>query len=318
MKQKVDKKLDTEYPSMVWVSRLSLGSWEVAAMLPGSSFWLPRLRSLMKLIRPGRVLMISLLTWVIAYALRLGPSQQVRIVLAGMFLGMAGFALDMYADCEVDKHGGRLWPINPLAAGMMTQSAARRWIAFFMIAGVAFCASVHPLALLPAAVLLLVYWGLAQGVLDRPIVRAITLGLLQALYVLLASAATGTIPLVMMGVATVLFVAMFGARAAADIRDLPHDALVQTRSLPKAYGVRVTSWIMPVAITTAAGIALYISTLGFFDADYLLWTLLAFGPGVVLAWSFVLRPTPNYAFALAWPYWSIGLLYMIALVLGST
>ena len=64
--------------------------------------------------------------------------------------------------------------------------------------------------------------------------------------------------------------------------------------------------------------ALYIHTLGAFDRDYLVWTLLTFGPGLGFAWSFVLRPTPNYAFALSWPYWAVGVLDMLALILGST
>jgi|TARA_Y100000310_G_C20541960_1_gene743739 4-hydroxybenzoate polyprenyltransferase len=262
--------------------------------------------------------MISLLTLVIAHISNVPSPDLWFITLAGMFLAMAGFALDFYTDRDADRMGGRTWPINPLASGSMSPTSARIWIGCFVCVALALCTWVHLLTLIPAAALLLIYWGLAHGVLDGPIGRAITLGLLQALYVLLAVAATGGFQPTMSWVALVLFVAMFGARAFADIRDLPHDVQTGTRSLPKVYGVRITSWIAPIAITIAAGIALFIYTLDEMDVDYLIWTVLAFVPGVVLAWMFKLHPTPNLAFALAWPYWSLGVLYMLALILGST
>ncbi len=310
--------LDPEYPAMTYVSRLSAAAWEISAHLPGASLWLRPVRTFMQLIRPGRVFMVSLLTLVIAYVSGVPLPELWLIPLAGMFLAMTGFAVDMYTDRDTDKRGGRTWPINPVAMGTMAPNVVRKWIVLFVLAGVMLCASVHMLTLVPAAVLLLTYGGIAHGVLDGPIGRAMTLGLLQALYVFLAATATGAIPPVMSWVALVLFVSMFGARAFADIRDLPHDQRTGTRSLPKVYGVRATSWIAPVAITTAAAIALFTYTLGAFDADYLIWTLLAFVPGVALAWLFKLRPTPSYAFVLGLPYWSLGVCYMLAIVLGST
>jgi len=147
--------------------------------------------------------------------------------------------------------------------------------------------------------------------------RAVTLGALQALYVLLAAAATGTMPGYMVGVASVLLVAMIGARAVADIRDLPSDKATGTRTLAKVYGTRVTSWILPICVSLATLISLWVYRLGVFDADYLIWSLLCFVPGLVLAWGFPFRPTPNYAFILAYPYWFFALLYMAALYTGS-
>ena len=313
-----ERDLELEYPAMRYVSRLSVASWEISGHLPGSSLWLPPVRALMQLIRPGRVTMISLLTGVIAFVSNVPTLRLWMILLAGMFLAMTGFAVDMYTDRSIDKDAPRTWPVNPLSAGMMTPSAARRWIVFFVMATLAICAWVHPLTLVPAAALLGTYWGLSHGVFDRPIGRAITLGLIQALYVLLASAATGAISPVMGSIAFVLFVSMFGARAAADIRDLPHDRQTGTRTLATVHGIPATSRILPVATTLAAVIALYVHQLGAFDSDYLVWTLVAFVPAVAFAWSFALHPTPNYAFALSWPYWAIGAVYMLALVLGST
>ncbi len=121
----------------------------------------------------------------------------------------------------------------------------------------------------------------------------------------------------MLWIAAVFFTAMVGARAAADIRDLPTDLLTETKTLPKVIGVRGTSWIMPIAITISALISLGIYRFGPFDQDYLIWTIVSFGPAVILAWSFPFRPTPNYAFILVWPYWGIGILYMVALVTGN-
>ncbi len=307
---------ETHYPSIQFISRLSLGTWKlVSPLLPSRP--LAATNAFLKLIRPGRVVMVSLLTWVSASVAGVPARGQWLVILGGMFLAMAGFALDIYSDREADKQSPRPWPVNPISTGMMASTTAQRWIVLFVLAGVSLCAAAHPLALLPAAVLLLTYWGLAAGWLDGPLGRALTLGLLQALYVLLAAGATGRITGLMWLVAAVFLTAMVGARAVADIRDLPSDLRTGTRSLAKAYGVRATSWILPAAITASSAISLSLYTLGAFDRDYLIWTVLSFGPALILAWSFPFRPTPNYAFILGWPYWGVGILYMLALFLGS-
>ncbi len=309
-------KTDGSYPSIHFVSGLSNGAWRLASRLMRFG-WLPRVRGFLTLIRPGRVLMVCSLTWVSAFVAKVPWREQWIITAAGMFLAMAGFALDFYTDKEADKKAPRAWPINAISTGMMKARTARNWIVLFLVSGLSLCVLAHPLTLLPATLLLFIYWGLAVGILDGPVGRAITLGLLQALYVLLASAATGRISGLMLWVAAVFLTAMFGARAAADIRDLPSDLLTNTRTLPKAFGVRATSWILPISITISSLISLGIYAFGPFDKDYLLWTLVSFGPGLLLAWSFPFRPTPNYAFILVWPYWGIGILYMVALITGN-
>jgi 4-hydroxybenzoate polyprenyltransferase len=238
------------------------------------------------------------------------------ITLGGMFMAMAGFSLDIFTDREADKKGSLPWPVNPISAGMMAAKTAQRWIAFFIVAGLFLCAAAHLFTLVPAGFLILTYWGLSAGVFDGPFGRAVTLGLLQALYVLLAAAATGTISGLMVWIAVVFFTAMVGARALADIRDLPSDLRTETRTLAKVFGARVTSWILPIAITISLFVSLHVYTLGSFDTDYLILTLMSFGPGVVLAWSFPFRPTPNYAFILIGLYMSVGILYMLALFMG--
>ena len=309
-------KSETSYPAIRFVSSLSHGAWQLASPLTRLR-WFSKIRGLLSLVRPGRVLMVSSLTWVSAFVANVSWPEQWIITFGGAFLAMAGFALDFYTDSEADRKAPRPWPINPMSTGMMEAKTARRWIAFFVFAGLSLCAWADLFTLIPAAVLLLIYWGLAAGTLDGPVGRAITLGLLQALYVLLAAAATGGIPVLMLWIAAVFFTAMVGARAAADIRDLPTDLLTETKTLPKVIGVRGTSWIMPIAITISALISLGIYIFGPFDQDYLIWTIVSFGPAVILAWSFPFRPTPNYAFILVWPYWGIGILYMVALVTGN-
>ncbi len=309
-------KSETSYPAIRFVSSLSHGAWQLASPLTRLR-WFPKVRGLLSLVRPGRVLMVSSLTWVSAFVANVPWPEQWIITFGGAFLAMAGFALDFYTDSEADRKAPRPWPINPMSTGMMEAKTARRWIALFVFAGLSLCAWADLFTLIPAAILLLIYWGLAAGTLDGPVGRAITLGLLQASYVLLAAAATGEIPVLMLWIAAVFFTAMVGARAAADIRDLPTDLLTETRTLPKVIGVQGTSWIMPIAITISALISLGIYIFGPFDQDYLIWTIVSFGPAVILAWSFPFRPTPNYAFILVWPYWGIGILYMVALVTGN-
>jgi 4-hydroxybenzoate polyprenyltransferase len=308
-------KSESSYPAIRFVSGLSHGAWQFFSPLMRFR-WFSKIRGLLTLVRPGRVLMVSSLTWVSAFVANVPWPEQSIITLGGAFLAMAGFALDFYTDSEADRKAPRPWPINPISTGMMEAKTARRWIVFFVLSGLSLCAWADLFTLVPAAVVLFIYWGLAEGFLDGPVGRAITLGLLQALYVLLAAAATGRIPVLMLWIAAVFFAAMVGARAAADIRDLPTDLLTETKTLPKVIGVQGTSWIMPIAITISALISLGIYQFGPFDQDYLIWTLVSFGPAVILAWSFPFRPTPNYAFILVWPYWGIGILYMVALVTG--
>ena len=123
---------------------------------------------------------------------------------------------------------------------------------------------------------------------------------------------------VLVVISLVFFFAMVGARAAADIRDLPTDATTSAQTLPKVYGIGPTSWILPLAVTVAAAISVGLGRSNAFDSDYIFWTLVSFTPAVVMAWSFPFRPTPNYAFILVWPYWGVGVLYMLALLMGST
>ncbi len=307
---------DTGYPAVKYVSRLSARVWETVSPFFPNRF-LTAITAFLKLIRPGRVLMITSLTWVCASVAEVPFFKHWLITISGMFLAMAGFAIDIYSDRETDKQSPRPWPVNPISAGLMDPKTAGRWIFFFLLAGIAFSAAAHPLTLLPVSVLLFIYWGLSEGFLDGPIGRAVTLGLLQAIYVFLAAAASGKIAPFVMPVAAVFFTAMFGARAIVDIRDLPNDALTDTRTLVKVYGIRTTSWILPVAITISFMISMSLYTSGIFDRDYLILTLISFCPGLFLAWSFPLFPTPNYAFILSFPYWCIGIFYMAALFLGS-
>lgn len=307
---------DSPYPSIRFVGWLSLESWRLTATVIPHVI-LIRLKAVLQLIRPGRVIMVTSLTWVSAVIAGVAGPETWLVTLGGMFLAMAGFAFDIYSDREADREGPRPWPVNPLSTGLISAVAARRWILAFVVAGTVLAAAAHPLALLPAAVLLATYWGLAAGWLEGPVGRALTLGLLQALYVLLAASATGRIAPLMVVVSLVFLAAMFGARAAADIRDLPSDMKTDTRTLAKVYGIGPTSWILPVAVTIAASIAFGLYRSGAFDADYLLWTSISFVPALIMAWVFPFWPTPNHAFIIVYPYWGVGILYLIALLSGS-
>ena len=149
-----------EYPAMTFVSRLSVASWEISGRLPGASLWLPPVKAFMKLIRPGRVLMVSMLTWVIAFASGVPTPKLWSICLAGMFLAMAGFALDMYTDRDIDRHGGRTWPVNPLAAGMMTGGEALFFAVGCAAAGLVLLFAIDVPTALASLLALLVYNGL--------------------------------------------------------------------------------------------------------------------------------------------------------------
>ena len=99
---------DTGYPSIHLAARLSIGAWKlVSPLLPSRA--LSALEAFLKLVRPGRVVMVSLLTGVSAFVAKAPWREGWFIIFGGMFLAMAGFALDIYSDRNADKKSPRPW-----------------------------------------------------------------------------------------------------------------------------------------------------------------------------------------------------------------
>lgn len=88
------------------------------------------------------------------------------------------------------------------------------WLSFVVMLLVA------PWALLPWSMILAVIIGLALHLFERPLVRALTLGLLQGLYAIMGGVSGRLSPAVWL-LAAMFLLAMFGGRRMIDVRDFP-------------------------------------------------------------------------------------------------
>jgi 4-hydroxybenzoate polyprenyltransferase len=176
---------------------------------------------------------------------------------------------------------------------------------------------VAPWALLPWGIILAIIVGLALHVFERPLTRALTLGLLQGLYALMGGV-SGRLSLGLGLLAGMFFFAMFGGRGMIDIRDFPQDTVTRVQTLPKRYGVRRTAQFTAICLFIAYALSLAAYFAGEFGPIYLYLDLAFVAVGMVCAWLFVTRPSPRLAYILTLVcMMGMGSLICLAMILGS-
>ena len=176
---------------------------------------------------------------------------------------------------------------------------------------------IAPWALLPWGIILAVIVGLALHLFETPLARALTLGLLQALYALMGAAAGRLSPGLGL-LAGMFFFAMFGGRGMIDIRDFPQDEVTRVQTLPKRYGVKRTAQFTAVCLLISYALSLAAYFTGEFSTIYLYLALVFVAVGLVCAWLFATRLTPKLAYALTLVFMmGMGLLICLAMILGS-
>ena len=144
---------------------------------PLAFFWLLRL---------NRTMMVAMITGATAFAANAGVTNALWMTLAGWCLAVGGFSLDFYADRDLDTKGPRAeMRHNPLTDGSLSPSIGLAFSIIFIVSGFVVTLLVAPLALLPGGLILAIIVGLALHLLERPLIRALTLGLLQALYAIM-------------------------------------------------------------------------------------------------------------------------------------
>ena len=270
------------------------------------------------LLRTNRSIMVAMITGSAAFASGAGVSRSLLITLAGWCLAVGGFSLDFYADRSLDVRGPRaIIRRNPLASGALPPAAGLAFSLFFIVAGFFATALIEPRALIPAAVIAAVITGLALHLFERPVARALTLGLLQALYVLMGASAGSITPALLL-LAGVFFFAMFGGRGMIDIRDFPVDERNPVQTLPKRYGVKATAWLTAVCLHVAYALSLGVYLTGELSQLYLYLDILFIAVGLGCAWWFALRPSPGLARTLTMVFMmGEGTLICLAVILGS-
>jgi 4-hydroxybenzoate polyprenyltransferase len=276
---------------------------------PIAFFWLLRL---------NRTTMVAMITGAAAVTAGAGVSHALWITLAGWCLAVGGFSLDFYADRDLDIGGPRAeMRHNPLTDGSLSPTTGLVFSVTFIVSSLVITSLVTPWALLPWGIILAVIVGLALHIFETPLARALTLGLLQALYALMGGT-TGHLSPGLGLLAGMFFFAMFGGRGMIDIRDFPRDRSTRVQTLPKRYGIKRTAQFTAICLIIAYALSLAAYFTGEFSAIYLYLDVIFIVVGIVCVWLFTTRPTPRLAYTLTLIFMmGMGFLICLAMILGS-
>jgi 4-hydroxybenzoate polyprenyltransferase len=276
---------------------------------PLAFFWLLRL---------NRTVMVAMITGAAAFVAGAGVTNALWMTLAGWCLAVGGFSLDFYADRDLDAEGPRAeMRHNPLTDGSLSPSIGLAFSITFIAISFTTTLLLAPWALLPWGIILAVIVGLALHLFERPLTRALTLGLLQGLYAIMGGV-TGRLSLGLWLLAGMFFFAMFGGRGMIDIRDFPQDKVTRVQTLPKRYGVRRTAQFTAICLLIAYALSLVAYFAGEFGPIYLYLDVAFVAVGVVCAWVFAARPSPSLAYILTLVcMMGMGSLICLAMILGS-
>jgi 4-hydroxybenzoate polyprenyltransferase len=279
----------------------------------GAFFWL---------LRPGRTVMVAMIAGTAAFAAGAGIARTLWMTLAGWCLAVGGFAMDFYADRDLDRAGPRARtrhnPLaNPLADGSLAPSTGLAWSLFFIAASLAVTLAIAPRAAIPWVAILALIAGLALHLLETPLARALTLGALQALYVFLGASAGALSPGLAL-FAAMLFFAMCGGRGMTDIRDYPQDQRTRVQTLPKRYGIVGTVRFTAVCLLICYALSLAVYLTGEFGVVYLYLDLALIVTGLACTWFFAAHPTPRVAYVLTMVFMmGQGFVFCLAIILAS-
>ncbi len=270
------------------------------------------------LLRLNRSMVVAMLTGAAAFSAGAGTVRSLWMTLAGWCLAVGGFSLDFYADQDLDMEGPRsVLRHNPIADGSILPRVSLAFSVTFVAASLALVLWLAMRALVPWFAILAVIIGLALHWFETPIARALTLGLLQGLYVLMGSLAGRLSPALML-LAAMFFFAMFGGRGMIDIRDYPQDVPTRVQTLPKRYGLHRTAQFTFVCLLIAYALSFLAYLTGEFNTLYLYLDLAFIGVGIVGACWFVARPTPRLAHVLTLVFMvGAGFIMCLAMIVGK-
>ena len=276
---------------------------------PMAFFWLLRL---------NRTVMVAMITGAAAFVAGAGVTNSLLMTLAGWCLAVGGFSLDFYADRDLDTKGPRAEiRHNPYTDGSLSPPTGLAFSLAFLIVSLVITLIIAPWALLPWGITLSIIVGLALHLFESPISRALTLGLLQALYVFIGGA-TGSLSLGLWLLAGMFFFAMFGGRGMIDIRDFPQDEATRVETLPKRYGIKRTAQFTAFCLFISYALSLAAYFTGEFSTIYLYLAMVFVCVGLICAWLFATRPSPRLAYTLTIVFMmGMGSVICLAMVLGS-
>ncbi|MBN1308948.1 MAG: UbiA prenyltransferase family protein [Chitinispirillaceae bacterium] len=278
-----------------------------------------RIIGFFKLFRINRTIMVAALAGIGAHVAGAPCKRSLSMTLIGFLLATGGFSMDFVADRHLDCTGPRARiRLNPVAAGEIPVVFGWTFSSVFLLGSLLLTAWISPPSLIPWAVIAAVILGLAFQCFETAIMRCVTLGLLQALYLVMGAMAGSPTRSVCL-LAAMFFFAMFGGRAVTDIRDFLQDKNTPVETFTKKYGLRRTVIFACscLAVSFALSFAVYLT--GEYTAVYLYIDLVYIASGVVFTVILALHPTPKVAQHLTYAFMmGLGSLICIALLLGKT
>ncbi len=265
--------------------------------------------------RVGRLIMMALVTGSTAYGFGGSSKQVIGAAFAAIFLALGGFYLDYRADWKKDRASGKM--LNPIAQGEISPAVGTILAVVGIGASGVLGFFTSRWILLPWAGVILIVAGMAKGILDSPILRSVSLGAIQGMYVLIGSLAAHRFGVSAIVIVLFLFFAMTGGRVMGDVRDMPHDIKVKTVTIPQRYGLRTASLFLIVNEVIAYGCALAGYWLGGFRPGYLYCIVGIIVAGMAINLAFVLGPTPRRGdLTNKMSLGVLGMLYVLGMILG--
>jgi len=259
--------------------------------------------------------MFILITSSVSYGL---GNLWINILLAGVIgatLSAGGFYLDYLGDYKKDRESGKL--SNPIAKGTITPQVGIILVVLLLGISITIGLLINLWVLLPIGGIILVISGLVIGILDTPFLRAFSLGLLQAFYVIIGGLMVYRFEIGILVLSLYLFFAMTGGRVLGDIRDLPHDEKTDTMTLPKKYGLRKASYFLLINELIAYVFGLLVYFTGLFGIGYLICIILTISVGLPMTIFFIYKPSPKTGNIVNMMSFGIlGMLFVIAMIIG--
>jgi 4-hydroxybenzoate polyprenyltransferase len=245
-----------------------------------------------------------------------GSQQQVFWAAAvGACLALAGFYLDSLLDKHKDQTEGK--NNNPFATNEMSVKTGYVLVILCIGVCVSIALTIDPAILIPCALVIGIVVGMNRGILDSPVLRALGLGMLQALYVVIGGMFAHGLGYGIILTALFLFFAMTGGRVIGDVRDMPYDLAGSSQTIPVKYGIGFTIvflWINEL-IAYSIGIILYlVEDVG---RRYLFCIIAIAVCGSIINLFFTAKPEPKVAIlANRMSLGLLGSLFVLAMILG--
>ena len=276
---------------------------------PVAIFWLLRL---------NRTAMVAMIAGTAAFISGGSVADSLLMALSGWCLAVGGFSLDFFADRDLDMKGPKArMRHNPIADGSLAPSAGLAFSITFIIASFVLTLLIAPRALIPWGIILSIIICLALHLLEHPLTRALSLGLLQALYMLMGGT-VGTLSPGIVIIAVMFFFAMFGGRGMTDIRDFPQDEETRVMTLPRRYGIKRTAYFTGTCLFISYALSLAAYFTGEFTSIYLYLDIVFIVVGIICACLFMRRPSPELAYKLTLvSMMGMGTIICLAMILGS-